>query len=275
MISCDFFGGLGNNLFQLATAYSIHVKYGYDIKIPRIVERGNIGDFGQETNLEISELFENNFDYSDNINLKKYNHFDILDPNHDFTFKEMPINDNITYCGYFQSDKYFLDVDIKNHFKIKKDNIKLIEEKFQHLINKKNISLHYRLAGDRVKNEMQHFHKNVSVDYYSKSLSLIDDLSDKNYNILVFSDNIKLAKELLSNLPYEFCFIENKNNILDFTMMSMCEINIIGNSTFSWWSAYMNKNKNKKIIVPETEWFGPGYKHFNLKDLFPKSWIRI
>jgi hypothetical protein len=57
--------------------------------------------------------------------------------------------------------------------------------------------------------------------------------------------------------------------------MSLCNINIVGNSTFSWWSAFLNQNQNNKVIVTENEWFGPGYKHFNLKDTFPKEWIRI
>ena len=67
----------------------------------------------------------------------------------------------------------------------------------------------------------------------------------------------------------------SNNNILDFIFMSMCDINIVGNSTFSWWAAYLNQTENNKVIVTENEWFGPGYKHFNLKDTFPESWIRI
>jgi hypothetical protein len=57
--------------------------------------------------------------------------------------------------------------------------------------------------------------------------------------------------------------------------MSICDVNIVGNSTFSWWAAYLNKTINKKTIVTETEWFGPGYKHFKLKDTFPKDWVRL
>jgi hypothetical protein len=83
------------------------------------------------------------------------------------------------------------------------------------------------------------------------------------------------CKQLLKELDYPFYFIQNENNVLDFTMMSLCDINIVSNSTFSWWAAYMNQHDHKKIIVTESEWFGPGYKHFNLTDTFPTSWIRL
>ena len=56
MISCDFFGGLGNNLFQLATVYSIHKKFGYDLIIPFESKRGNIQIYGQSNKLELCEI---------------------------------------------------------------------------------------------------------------------------------------------------------------------------------------------------------------------------
>ena len=131
-----------------------------------------------------------------------------------------------------------------------------------------------RLGGDRVTEHMQYYHKTLSNDYYLTALSLIPDYNDKTHNVVVFSDNITKAKEMLGELSNNFTFINN-NNVYDFIFMSLCDVNIVGNSTFSWWSAYMNQNPNKVVIVPEKEWFGPGYKHFNLKETFPKSWIRI
>ena len=77
MISTNFLGGLGNNLFQLATVYSIHKKFGYDLVIPSKVNRGSIGVYGQSTDLEFNRLFENNFSYSDSHKLTFYNHIDL------------------------------------------------------------------------------------------------------------------------------------------------------------------------------------------------------
>jgi hypothetical protein len=274
MISCDFFGGLGNNLFQLATVYSIHKLCDVELRIPTITDRGNIGIYGQETKLELNELFENEFTYDDSLQLSKYTHIDTDLQKTDYSYVEVPLYDNTCYQGYFQSEKYFLGVDISKEFVLKKQNIDLIKTKYEKLFDKKTISLHYRLGGDRVTQVMQHYHKNVSIDYYKQALELIKFNADE-YNILVFSDNIELCKNLLNELPYPFYFIQNENNVLDFTMMSLCDVNIVSNSTFSWWAAYMNQTINNKIIVTESEWFGPGYKHFNLTDTFPKSWIRL
>lgn len=277
MISTNFLGGLGNNLFQLATVYSISNKFGYELIIPKKVSRGSIGIYGQSTDLELDRLFDNKFIYSDNINLKIYNHNDLNPSSCDFSYTPLPTNDNLIYNGYFQSEKYFLGVDIKNLFILKKENLTDIKKKYQNFFNKKNISLHYRLGGDRVQSHMQTYHKNVSIDFYRKSLELIDDYSEEKYNILVFTDNPKLCKEKLQLIDENFIYIDNQNdNVLDFTLMSMCDINILGNSTFSWWSAYLNINKEKsKVIVPSTEWFGPGYNNFTKKDLFLEEWIKI
>ncbi len=56
-------------------------------------------------------------------------------------------------------------------------------------------------------------------------------------------------------------------------LMSVCDHNIIPNSTFSWWGAYFNANPSKIICYPSI-WFGPGVSH-DTRDLCPKSWTKI
>jgi hypothetical protein len=266
-------GGLGNNLFQLANVYSIHKKYEIPYFIPNFVDRGNIHLFNQSTKLEIDDLFENKFNFDnlqDNQSIYIYNHFDI-NPNNDFKYKPVHISDNTCYNGYFQSDKYFLNFDIKNEFKLKLKLLDEVREKYSSLFNKPTIALHYRLGGDRVLENMQHYHKNVSKDFYLNALDIICKNNISKYNILLFSDNLEQAKKILNNI--DLIEINNDNdNIKDFALMSLCDYNILGNSTFSWWSAYLNQN-NVLTIAPKSEWFGQGYKHFDLQDLFPKNWI--
>jgi hypothetical protein len=65
--------------------------------------------------------------------------------------------------------------------------------------------------------------------------------------------------------------MENNPTEIDLCLMSMCDHNIIANSSFSWWGAWLNNNPNKKVVAPK-KWFGPAYTH-NTKDLYPESWI--
>lgn len=275
MITCNFMGGLGNNLFQLANLYSIHKNYKIPYFITNSVNRGNIHLFNQSTELEIYKLFDNKFNNTNNTqknSVKMYNHFDVS-PDNDFKYRPVHISDDFCYNGYFQSDKYFLNIDIKTEFILNKNIINEIKNEYFHLFSKPTIALHYRLAGDRVLTNMQFYHKNVSKNFYTKALEIICNNDISKYNILLFSDNLSQAQAILDNT--NIIPIDNKNdNIKDFIFMSLCDYNIVGNSTFSWWSAYMNQN-NKLTIVPKTEWFGQGYKHMNLDDLFPKQWITL
>lgn len=272
MITCNFMGGLGNNLFQLANLYAISKKNDLKYVIPNTVDRGNIHIFNQSTKLEIEDLFENKFNTHniDKIEFNQYYHHD-MSPNNGFRYQPVYIQDNICYNGYFQSDKYFLDFDIKKEFKLKSKIIEDVKQQYATSFAKPTVALHYRLGGDRVLENIQHYHKNVSKEFYLKSLEIICKNDISKYNILLFSDNLKEAKKILSNI--EMTEVDNNNdNIRDFVLMSLCDYNIIGNSTFSWWAAYLNQD-NKLTIAPKSEWFGQGYKHFDLQDLFPKNWV--
>lgn len=276
MITCKFMGGLGNNLYQLAALYNLHKKFNVEYVIPTTLDRGKAKFLNQSDKLEFKKLFENDFNYSDNINhseYKTYTHPDLNQGN--FHYTEIPFYDNTSYEGYFQSDKYFMDFNIKDELVLNSKLEKELLDKYSDLFNKKIISLHYRLAGDRIDDSIQYYHKNVSVSFYKEALNIIIGDNDINdYNILLFSDNINKATSLLEEIGIEIIPIINFDNVEDFILMSNCDYNIIGNSTFAWWAAFLNK-KNIKVIAPKTEWFGPGYKHFILDDLFPKNWITL
>lgn len=272
MITCKFAGGLGNNIYQLATLYNLHKKYGVDYCIPSYIDRKTADFYKQSSKLEISKLFDTDFNISD-IKLTDYIHIDMKGGN--FGYTDITFRDNMCYNGYFQSDKYFQDFNIKDEFILNQTIKNDLLERYKDIFEKKTISVHYRLAGDRVEEKIQHFHKNVSTEFYKKAIDIIvgeDNIDD--YNILLFSDNMESAVELTNDMEYNFIPIRNADNIEDFIMMSICDDNIIGNSTFAWWSAYLNE-KNSKVIAPKSEWFGPGYSHFNLDDLFPKNWITL
>jgi len=89
---------------------------------------------------------------------------------------------------------------------------------------------------------------------------------------IVCTDNMLLAKGLLSGIERNIVFTEGEDCITDFYILSLCNHNIIGNSTFSWWAAYLNEHEDKKIIAPN-----PFYtdKNHRIEDIYPASWILI
>ena len=126
-----------------------------------------------------------------------------------------------------------------------------------------SVSLHIR-RGDYVSNWV---HPVLPMDYYFSGLEIV-----KNYeNILIFSDDIEWCKE---NLKFKkSVFVENLSNIDSIWLMSLCENNIIANSSFSWWGAFLNSNNSKKIICPKN-WFGVG-SGIDSTSICPYDWTII
>ena len=142
------------------------------------------------------------------------------------------------------------------------------------------ISMHFRL-GDYV--NKQNYHPVMEIEYYKKSIQhIIDTTKKQNLKILYFCEKediqqVNVVIEQLHVLFTECKFIRVNNNIEDWEqmiMMSLCQHNIIANSTFSWWGAYFNTNSNKIVCYPEV-WFGPALYKSSVKDLCPNSWCKI
>lgn len=283
MISCKFAGGLGNNLFQLANIYALHEKYSVPYFIDKNFKRLTFDGkplkddsrFKQSHSLEFEALFENNFpdDREENLNMKDYYHHDLRSDSN-FMFSEVEFRDNTMYHGYFQSEKYFADSNFKNNLILNSKIVNNIREKYENLFCKPTISLQYRLGGDRKLSKIQKFHKNLKPSYYVKSVNKILEVTKKDiedFNILVFSDDIQLSKKALDYTDLNCTFIENKNNVEDFIHMSLCDHNVIGNSTFAWWAAYLNSNDG--LVVGPKDFFGSNYGNFSLDDFYPDEWI--
>ena len=265
MVVCSLSGGLGNNLFQLANIINISNNIGTDFKTNGVPSRGMFGNYNGHT-FEYLNIFEDIGFINNDINVTQvYNHKD-LNPNDDFKYREVPAQDNTIYNGYFQSDKYFSDINILDYFKIKDSIINSVKEKYE--IEGLSTSIHFQYGQDRASQQLQHFHKNVDRDYYEKAMGIIGDLG-KTY---IVSNNIPQVKKIMGNLLTSDMIFVDDSMENSFVLMTQCTNNIIGNSTFSWWSAYLNEN-NKKVIAPKSQWFGPGYSHYNTDDLISSDWV--
>ena len=177
--------------------------------------------------------------------------------------------------GFWQSERYFKSIEsiLKNDFQLKEPLNEENKKWMNQIVSCESVSLHIR-RGDYVSNtNSQHSHNNCNNEYYIKALNKIKQ-KHNNSKVFVFSDDLKWCKEnlKLDNTTY-FVDANQANNFhLDMYLMSQCKHNIIANSSFSWWAAWLNSNKDKMIVAP-VNWFSD--KLLNTKDLIPSSWIKI
>jgi len=278
-------GWLGNTMFQYAALKGIASKHGYNFCIPP-------NDETRVTNYILMDIFElyslENIGYigglyrhesSDDICHSTTFHF-----NKDF-FDQCP--DNVNISGFFQSEKWFSHIsdDIKKDFTFKKD-ITDVCKKFISEFESPPLFLHVRRA-DYIKKSS--YHQNLNIEYYQKALTHFDNKQD----VLVFSDDIEWCKKQKLFESDRFSFSETKdrlplNNFIqnqgytegalvpyyDLCLMTLCKGGIISNSTFSWWGAWLQENRDNTVVSPK-QWFGEKNKNLITTDICPDKWIKI
>jgi hypothetical protein len=252
MISINFMGGLGNQLFQVSATYSLAKSNNDDC----------VFDFNKcYTPLQGNQIIK----YRNTI-FKNFTHFDsFIAENHyqetSYYYNQIQYKPNLLLNGYFQSEKYF-----EKHKESLIDMFYFDDYKDKALSFLSNIkgtktSLHIR-RGDYI--PYQSVMYLLDEEYYTPATNYFKDTT-----FIIFSDDLNLAKQKF-NKPNMVVFDSN-DEVLNMTCMSLCDNNIIANSTFSWWGAYLNKNKNKTVIAPKKWYSAPELKEN--KDKIPEQWI--
>lgn len=193
----------------------------------------------------------------------------------DNKYLEYKIRNKCYIDGYFQSEKYFSNIDhiIRKEFKIKEpidvENVimsNLIKSK------KESVMIHIRWFDKNINNSKN----NAAKEYYSLAIEYLKKRNN-NLHFFVFSDDSNLAKTLIEKLNVPFTIVSHNNSeskaYADLWLMSLCKYFIIANSTFSWWGAWLSENEDKIIIAPKMKVDGLSSWGFN--DLIPKSWIQL
>lgn len=277
MITCFLKGGLGNQLFQIFAiiAYSLDNKIPFKFlrvsMAPSVTRRVTYWE-----NFLKSLYFFTIQDCPDNMKYVEHNMFH---------HEPIPIyngkNEDICFNGYFQSYKYFdsRKEDIFRLIQVAPQQKKLLEK--CNLGSMENtISMHFRL-GDYI--ELSHTHPIIEYEYYRNALVKI--LSKNSpYKFKVFfacedsdiddvSNKINILKEFFPSLE----FLRISPELSDWEQMlfmSLCHHNIIANSSFSYFSAYFNSNKDKIVCYP-SKWFnGDAERDNDTSDLFPEDWCK-
>ena len=169
-----------------------------------------------------------------------------------FTFDKDLFNnceDNINLYGYFQSEKWFTHIEnsLREDFTWRDDVQTVCSHMFDTISGGKAISLHVRRTDHLIKPT---YHNVLPLSYYEEALSKFD----KDLPVLVFSDDPEWCKEQEFFSDDRFLISESGDNITDMCLMSMCQYQIMANSTFSWWAAWLSGSEH--VIGPKM-WFGP------------------
>ena len=265
MIYIELNGRIGNHLFQIATAASFAKKHGVDYKV--VCHDGY--KLAPPDNCYVKdyiEQFRGNILRNIPIQVGRpttdcFYYYDI-----DYVYKEIPFEgrDMLLY-GAFQSEKYFDKPLVKELFSIPADIKEYIYSKFGTILDQGVTSINVR-RGDYTK--LPHRYAVCSMSYFNKAIDYLG--RDKKY--LIISDDIDWCKKHFKG--ENFFFVDDEEPIIDLYIQTLCTNNIISNSTFSWWGAWLNPNPDNVVVCPNP-WFGKSYDNYDTKDLIPESWVQI
>lgn len=271
-------GGLGNQMFQYA--FFLSSKY---VFFSRDCNNIFVSDYNYHNGFELNKIFNirNNIFLNFKFRfIKKYFNSCIYvkTEKQDESFEQIIEKNNksvVWFIGYWQSEKYFIKIEdkIRSTFKF---NFQKVSNKNKNLIleiEKNNaISIHIR-RGDY---ESDPASKSIlggicNLDYYKRAINYFNE-NTENPVFYIFSDDIEWVKMNFSFLNSRIIIDWNKkeDNWQDMMLMSKCNHNIIANSSFSWWGAWLNNNPDKIIIAPK-KWFNT----FDSTDIVPSNWIRM
>ena len=274
-------GQLGNQIFQFATLIGVAEKNGYDYFIPSesLHHRGICYDFNKKERFSYAISLLDCFNIDTKIiSLNNFRpQYFYNEKNHNFDSEIFNIPDNSFIAGQFESEKYFEHCSDLIYKTLKfKDQIEEISKKRINDINfdnKKLLSVHVRRGQDRP--EVQDYHPFLPKEYYDNCLKHFDP---KEWKVIVFTDDFEWAKNnvVFEDIHFhEWCTEYHRPDFIDLCMMTHCNSHIIANSTFSWWGAWLSKNKENQEVYAPKLWFGPSLSHKNTDDIIPERWKRI
>lgn len=273
MIVVQLIGGLGNQLFQYAAAKALALETKQKLYL----------DVSQFESYKLHNYALNHFNVisktykKPNRYLRKIKSFyqkNTFYKEVDFGYNPdlISLKGNTVYLeGYFQSEKYFIkyEKEIRDDFEVisslKKDTADTIKK----IESVNSVSIHIR-RGDYLNNPL---HNTSKEEYYTKALEIIES-KVVNPVYFVFSDDMNWVKANFST-NQETVFIDFNDastNFEDLKLMAACKHNVVANSSFSWWGAWLNKNSDKIVIAPKL-WFND--HSINIKDIIPTSWVKI
>lgn len=289
MFVIQLMGGLGNQMFQYAAGRALSLKrntpFVVDFDDPYIYAKRSFGldvfnlEYQNATGSQLSKskpktkVMRRLYKWTGN-DPDKYLYREKKDFHYQPELFTCP--DESYISGFWQSEKYFADIadTIRQDFDFKADPSDANKEWLSKIKRVNAVSIHIR-RGDYVSvAHTNQLHGTCDLDYYQKAIDTIAGKVD-NPVFFCFSDDIDWVKENLKT-DHEMHYVDSNispgSGHEDMRLMSNCKHHIIANSSFSWWGAWLNPNKDKVVIAPK-KWLNSS--EIIVKDLIPDSWIKL
>jgi hypothetical protein len=290
MIVVNLMGGLGNQMFQYAMGRRLSLHHQTELFLDcTFLETENPHHIKREYELGIFKIHAQiatgkelkKFKQSNRIINKVQQRLPGLFPfklihekSHAFNEFILTAPDNSWLNGFWQTEKYFIDIEntIRSDFEFKSPAQELNKTLAEKIKSCESVSIHVR-RGDYTTPKVLAFHGICTTDYYYKA---IEALSKKTTirELFLFSDDTSWVKQNMRfDLPVTYIdHNTGKNSFEDMRLMSLCKHNIIANSSFSWWGAWLNAYKNKTVIAP-INWILD--KQVDTTDVIPENWLQL
>ena len=282
-----FAGGLGNQIFQYAMG--LYLEKIFHCKTKFFNECNHLGK-----NNKIEKIISD-IDYANTEELKakkyyfksyyRYRIYRRIARTMPFLRTDLQVengskyNNNISenkiiFDGYWQSYRYIEPISDELNYKI---SLRKYASSYSKTIENTTISVFVHIRrGDYLNQQNIDIFEFCTLDYYKKAIYKIKSKLN-NPTFFIISNDIQWAKESLLLKDVNMIYVENKGenaDLQDLYCMTCCQHGIIANSTFSWWGAWLIKNKSKMIIAPQ-KWYKDIKMNQKTKDLIPSNWIRL
>lgn len=281
--------GLANKMFQYAFSRGL-MSHGLDVFLDQtsFQPEWSFEDIALEEvfpNIEIKNAPNKMFSlaYKKDLLSRIYRRMSAFFPNNRYLMERPFIYDELIYkkatsncifCGLWQTELYFnfCEKDVRRNFVFTPfqddQNIQLAEK----MKNENSVAIHIRKGADYLKRNI--WDGTCSVEYYNQAINYLKE-HVSNPVFYLFTDNPKWVEENLKDIDYKLVDwnpVSGKQSYRDMQLMSYAKHNIIANSTYSWWGAWLNNNPQKIVVAPKI-WFNP--KIEKAPYIIPERWIRL
>jgi len=292
MVISQIVGGLGNQMFQYAAGFTVAMQANDRL----LLDVSAYNQYKLHQGFELERVFCLNSDFAETSDIQQLlgwqsspfirrilvkarlnnlfpNRY-IGEPHLHYWSGIRKLQTNCYLAGYWQSEKYFGSTEgrIRKAFSFCRPLEGENKDVAEHIFNVNAVSLHVRRGDYATNPKTNMMHGLCSIEYYQEAIKYLVERIDAPV-FFIFSDDINWVKDNLKlNFPATYVqHNQGRNSYIDMQLMSLCQHNIIANSSFSWWGAWLNSNGRKIVIAPK-HWFA---QNISTDGLIPSSWVKL